>query len=647
MALCLGLVPINIWFRLGGGGAANAVLFTFLSITAAALAAKKFSASESLEWRIPNWEWAFVGPSAFFVWLWSNGFQAMLVDEDYWIHTPLVGAFSHGVFPPQNPFFPEIVLNGHYGRDLIMGCLMSTTGWDVLEAQFHCTSIYQTLLFLVTWLALRREGDFLSASVAGLFLLFGINVGWKSGLIAAFYANYPPSYLCFILTVFLLVELFRRPNYSIAMLCAIAFAAQALYFETILVALVLGSIPALWSQRKKRLAPILLAYGLGGILCLTQGGALTKVFSKSSATHLGEQTQRQTVVLTFPRKPFLTVWMVGPFPTEAARCEPNKSFHEWLMSPPYEDWGNVYILSKPFLGLHWFPIWFCPITFWFLRKESQTASKLLAWAGIASFVLPSMFHFGPVYDSEWYRWQYAAGFGLALSLGVVIGRWLGEGPVWRKVIAALIVTLNILGGIDHAKLIWTYNHLIPLGSWFAYDHDAKAYLKFHESTLGVNEVDMEAFELLKKKNSVGETILVNFDPGKKWDLLFESTLRGWTGMQPVGHAFPTAEDYVGLPPGRMKLEHFQALKTLEPEALHALGADHIYLRLGLGEVSREQIAALRKSPLFEVEFLNTSARDARTRFVLKALRGIRSLDSRCLAGSPIDFRRRTLRLCGY
>lgn len=619
LSFCLSVVPVNMWFTFGGS-ASGAMWATTVLFLGVALFSRKRLKPGILSWKIASWEWSLVIPLAFFVWLWTNGFQYLSVDEDYWIHTPLVVNFSLGVFPPQNPFFSEVTLGGHYGRDLMMGCVMAVTEWDVLKTQFHSTSVYQTLLFLMTWLTIRREADFLPSYLAGLFLLFGINVGWKSGLIASFHANYPPSYLCFVLAVFLLAELFRRPTYSKALFCGLTFAAQALFFETILVALVLGSIPAVWVSRKSKLGPLALAYLLGLLLCLTQGGAISQLLSRPESVVLGELTQRQTVVLSFPRRPFLTVPMVGPFPTEAARCEPNKTFYQWLMSPPRGEWGDVSIFSKSFLGLHWLALWLCPVTLWYLRRESRTATKLLACAGIVSFLIPGMFHFGPVYDTEWYRWQYAAGFGLALSLGVVVGRWFEDGPHWKRVLATFIVTFNILGGIDYSRLAWAYSEQIPLGSWLGYGYDTQRYLVFHNATLGVYREDLEILERLNLNSSKAKTVFVNFDPEKTWDLLFESTLIGFTGLQPVGHDFPRPDDYIGRPPGRMKALHSRALGELTPEALYGLGTDYVCLRLKREEVTREQIDALRNSSLFAVEAHRSSASDGRIRILLRAIR---------------------------
>ena len=38
-------------------------------------------------------------------------------DSDRYLHDSHIVAFQRGIYPPVNPFFPELAMNGHFGRD--------------------------------------------------------------------------------------------------------------------------------------------------------------------------------------------------------------------------------------------------------------------------------------------------------------------------------------------------------------------------------------------------------------------------------------------------------------------------------------------------------------------------------------------------
>ena len=43
--------------------------------------------------------------------------------EDREVDAPRPGRAEVGIFPPVNPYFPQVHLNGHYGRDLVVAAL--------------------------------------------------------------------------------------------------------------------------------------------------------------------------------------------------------------------------------------------------------------------------------------------------------------------------------------------------------------------------------------------------------------------------------------------------------------------------------------------------------------------------------------------
>ncbi|CAN0282095.1 unnamed protein product, partial [Phaeothamnion confervicola] len=82
-----------------------------------------------------------VGLLAGAVWIATCANQQNLVDDDYWMHTATQAQILAGKLPPCNPFFPDLELQGHYGRDLLIAGLARATGVMTFRAQWIFTSL--------------------------------------------------------------------------------------------------------------------------------------------------------------------------------------------------------------------------------------------------------------------------------------------------------------------------------------------------------------------------------------------------------------------------------------------------------------------------------------------------------------------------
>ena len=95
-------------------------------------------------------------------------------------------------------------------------------------------------------------------------------------------------------------------------------------------------------------------------------------------------------------------------------------------NPPFRNWvpliggeGYLSIFSPAFLVTHWLPLFLCPLTLvWCIKREHWPG--LAFWVfGAWAYLVPGLVDFGPVYEWEYFRWEYAAGFAWAVPLGLM------------------------------------------------------------------------------------------------------------------------------------------------------------------------------------------------------------------------------------
>ncbi|CAN0431909.1 unnamed protein product, partial [Phaeothamnion confervicola] len=91
------------------------------------------------------------------IWVYTTVCQNTSPDDDYWIHTPIEARLAYakeanpgGITIP-HPFFPDIQMSGHYGRDLLVAALSSYTHKDVYFTQVWLTSVLSLATFLILY----------------------------------------------------------------------------------------------------------------------------------------------------------------------------------------------------------------------------------------------------------------------------------------------------------------------------------------------------------------------------------------------------------------------------------------------------------------------------------------------------------------
>ena len=131
---------------------------------------------------LPQWvTWSLIGLGSL-VLVYTNAQQIANPDDDYWIHAPLQGLMRHSNFPPFNPFFSDIPMNGHYGRNLSIVIFSYLSGADVFLSQHLLTSGLQVLTLLLFYSAFHMSSNSRRTALLGtFFVFFGINAGGRGG----------------------------------------------------------------------------------------------------------------------------------------------------------------------------------------------------------------------------------------------------------------------------------------------------------------------------------------------------------------------------------------------------------------------------------------------------------------------------------
>jgi hypothetical protein len=85
------------------------------------------------------------------------------VDGDLFPHGPLMALYLRDIFPPRNPFHPELPYLGHYGRDLTISALSVPVRERFFLVQYVLTSVNQGVIVLLVYFV---SADFCGASTS-------------------------------------------------------------------------------------------------------------------------------------------------------------------------------------------------------------------------------------------------------------------------------------------------------------------------------------------------------------------------------------------------------------------------------------------------------------------------------------------------
>ncbi len=558
----------------------------------------------------PSWLSRVLIGLSLLVLFYTNAQQIAFPDDDYWIHAPLQGLMRAGNFPPFNPFFSDIAMNGHYGRNLGIVTFSALSGVDVFMSQHLLTSGIQVLTLWLFFAAFTRSSANPKIGLLAVaFVYFGINVGGRGGLIDTMQNNNAFVHLYLALLLGLMVDVWQRGSKAAALLAGVSLGGYAIVYETHfgLVFLTVGVLTPIFWVRKviTRQAALwaMLALLVSLPLAFTQGGPLTDILERrkegrqhTQAENLskGMQNQAQVVKITFPKKELFQILLeTGEYQRVAhiyTLDTPLRRLHT-----PTTERGYAYIWSWDVLKLHFLPLYLFPLSLVVLWRRGSLAGHFMGAFGVISFMTPALVHFGPIYESEYYRWEFAAGLGFTAALGLTLGHltrleeaddtptlWRsGEALVFSRkgsvlVALAALTLLNSWASLNFVAGRLAQSMTGSPRDWLIFP-TTERWLASHQ-VLDFDSLDSKAAKWLAAQVEPGDRLLANFSQENNFSILFESTLTGLTGARCVGHALPLEDEKIGTTPFRQAPAAVAFWETHRADPLAQLRAKWLYYR---------------------------------------------------------------------
>lgn len=545
--------------------------------------------------------------------IYTNAQQITIPDDDYWIHAPLQGLMRASNFPPINPFFSDIPMNGHYGRNLSIVTFSYLSGLDVFFCQHILTSGLQvvTLLLFYSAFAMGSKDDRVAAFLGSFFVFFGINAGGRCGLIDTVQNNNAFVHMYLALLCLLVLTAWRHGRIASAMIGGLALGSYAIVYEThfgLVFFTILGVTPILWARKvlDRRQAVCALSMLLLSLpVAFTQGGPLTDILDRKLAGRehtqaeqlsKGMQNQAQVVKITFPKKELFQILLeTGEYQRAAYIYRLNTPL-KYLHTPTTER-GYAYVWSWAVLKIHFLALYLVPWSAFMMFRRNNTAGLFMGAFGTIAFLVPALVNFGPIYESEYFRWEFAASLGFTAALGLALatllekpseeraflvsGKDLLLAPSGKRyLLVALITLVNSWAAFTfvaerlNASVGWN------LKNWLIFPSTAE-WLESHK-VLNFDRLDFEAANWLREQVSPGDRLLVNFEDENNFSILYESTLTGVTGARCVGHALPLEEEKIGTTPFRKSPAAQLFWKTGRAEPLAQLQVDWLFVRAESG-----------------------------------------------------------------
>jgi hypothetical protein len=257
------------------------------------------------------------------------------------------------------------------------------------------------------------------------------------------------------------------------------------------------------------------------------------------------QNQGLRVTVQFPKSPLFSV-LTSTASYHRTSVAYRTSLFKSLYRPP-QGQGYVSIFNPNFMRTHWLPLYLAPLSLWLLRRSALGLSFWLF--GAISYLLPGLFYFGPIFEAEYFRWEFSAAFGFAGALGLALGEWLDSRSLeierdplrvtfnpasGRYLLALAILAASLLAGEKQVN-----GMLIASGKkgfeWFP----SLRQWRLAEPTFAMTEDTLKACDWLRARSQPGQQVMTNFlndRPLGLWPDVVAATL---AGVFPAGHAYPS------------------------------------------------------------------------------------------------------------
>ncbi|MBI3929438.1 MAG: hypothetical protein HY319_28085 [Armatimonadetes bacterium] len=537
-------------------------------------------------------------------------------EDDYWIHFPVIAMIGRGWFPPLNPFFPELTLHGHFGRDYLLAVLARVSRGDIMLATWVFNHTLQVSAFsLACGMGLRWGKTAAAGVLLPLFLFFGISTGSRVGLMDTYDNNNLLVYVCLLALLALIGDALEHRDLHRYLGVGALLGVYAGVYETHFVlaagCLFLSPLALAWCRKARpepgALRAVALALLLAAGVALLQVGPIRDLALRSAGIEQVDQVdyddayQAQRVSLKFPKAQLFQIKLGRDAYRRLSYVYEGKLFSELLKAT--DQGGYTYIWSPRVLMMHWLAVYLGIPAILVLARQRNLMGLLFWLFGCAGYLVPALVDFGPVHENEYFRWEFAAAFGFAGALALALaGLWTGSGRGGRT--GLLLVGLLTLWGGErklNRELIAVQKAppeqrallLNPL-----YPDSQRWFLA--QKALRMTLADLLLCEWLRERLGPQDTMLTNLDGREHWDVFRESTIVGIAGARSVGHQSPPPWMPDGIAPFFRTPNWTVFWQHLDDRALPATGASWLYVQGDRALVERlESVGRLEKS--FEVE----------------------------------------------
>ncbi|MCR5661879.1 MAG: hypothetical protein K6G50_07100, partial [bacterium] len=463
--------------------------------------------------------------------------QMLVIPEDFWLTYPAQQSMMRGNID-SDPYYPELKMQGHLSSMMLFAALARMSGSDTMQARW-ITEIIMTISSMFLWaFSIRRaHGRALAGVLGTLFIFFGINSGSCAGLIDAGGEDIL-SYLMLGALLFLYSDMIykTRRHQDIEMpqlaVSALALGACASISETnlilVLVCFGITCIPVGLrhkSMRRQLMKAACITAAISLAAACAQKGTISSLaaqtlrktapsvyakfteISPEPATFSGINKKYPRIIVKFPKEHFLKLRLgVNPYQRISSALS-TAWFRRYR--PRLDDGGLCSIFSPKVLVLHWLPTWLAPLTIiWAIYKKSP-AGCTFGLFGACAYLIPGIFDFGEMHETEYMRWELAAGLAFAGLFGIVLADiWnmrdsLKSGRTVARTAVIAAVAVNFVGAqrlvnntIIKMQKSQNARDLVLSAARFS----TKRWILAHEE-FGLNAGGIEAAKMLWNNNS--------------------------------------------------------------------------------------------------------------------------------------------------
>jgi len=328
-------------------------------------------------------------------------------DDDFFIHGPLMALYLRDIFPPHNPWFPDLPLRGHYGRDLTIAGVSALSSDRFLAVQYVFTALNQAaVVFVAHFTARRYLRSATQALLAVLLAYLAVINDARTGLLETFQNNNSFANLFLFTNLYLYLTALGRRRYGLVILSGCSLGTYALVYETnfglLMLLFVAFPFALALTRRRWRARYFTMTFAiiaLAGALAVFEGGALTDVVNRRMLSHQSTRTSEdvrrmtQQITITFPKHPArITSWR-------------GDTYSVWT-------WRIVREAGL-FVGL-------LPLSAVLMVVNRRPWGILLAGLSVLAILVPALVDFG-AFNSESLRFLMLAGVAASMLGGIVIG----------------------------------------------------------------------------------------------------------------------------------------------------------------------------------------------------------------------------------